>query len=48
VTTICCKCGRHFWPGKGKCPGRPQRHETEATGCNHDPCMNCVRYKEKK
>ena len=41
--TICCKCGRHFWPGKGKCPGAPT-----SDGCNHTPCVSCVRYKEKK
>jgi hypothetical protein len=41
--TICCRCGRHYWPGKKECPGA-----ATSDGCNHIPCENCEHYIDKK
>jgi hypothetical protein len=50
--TECCQCGRRYWPGKGKCPGRPHQIQgwkhTEAKSCNHTPCVNCTHYVDEK
>ncbi len=41
--TICCKCNRHYWPGKKECPGDPT-----SDGCNHIPCEDCQHYVDEK
>jgi len=43
--TICCQCNRHYWPGKGACPGPSCR---KSVGCGHVPCINCKRYVDIK
>lgn len=41
--TICCQCGRHYWPGKNECPSSPN-----SDGCGHRPCKNCTYYLDEK
>lgn len=46
--TICCNCGRHFYPGQNRCPGRAQQRNALAKACNHMPCENCQPYVDEK
>jgi hypothetical protein len=46
--TVCCQCGRHYWPGKNECPGRAQQINAEAVACNHKPCKKCQHYVDEK
>ncbi len=41
--TVCCQCGRKYWPGKKECPGA-----YDSDGCNHVPCENCQHYVDEK
>ena len=41
--TVCCRCGRHYWPGRNECPG-----STRSDGCNHKPCKDCQHYVDEK
>ncbi len=50
--TTCCQCYRNYWPGKGRCPSRPQHYEgsmyVEAKECGHAPCEECTHYVDEK
>jgi hypothetical protein len=46
--TICCQCGRHYWPGKGVCPSAAGKAGEYGVACNHTPCDNCQRYVDEK